>query len=69
MSLLIDVIIQRYNRRRHRIDFALNVRFHRDSVKDQNDDDFRRIALDVVQSDVYLFQRQLYLFFHDQRRQ
>jgi hypothetical protein len=38
-----------------------------DNVEDQSDDDFRSIALDVVQSDVYFFQRQRYLLFHDQR--
>jgi hypothetical protein len=66
---LIDVIIRRYNRRRRRVDFALSVRLRHDSVEDQSDDDFRRIAFDVVQSDVYFFQRQRYLSFHDQRRQ
>jgi hypothetical protein len=69
LFLLIDVITRRYNRRRRRVDFALSVRFRRDNVKDQSDDAFRHIALDVVQSDVYFFQRQRYLFFHDQRRQ
>jgi hypothetical protein len=69
LSLLIDVIIRRYNRRRRRVDFALSARLCRDSVEDQSDDDFRRIALDVVQSDVYFFQRQQYLLLHDQRRQ
>ncbi len=65
MFLLIDVIIRRYNRRRIRIDFALSVRFHHDNVKNQNNDDFHCIAFDVVQSDVYFFQRQRYLFLHD----
>jgi hypothetical protein len=69
LSLLIDVIIRRYNRRRRRVDFALRVRLRRDSVENQSDDDFRNIALDVVQSDVNFFQRQRYLLLHDQRRQ
>jgi hypothetical protein len=60
LSLLIDDIIRRYDRRRRHVDFALRVRFRRDNIKDQNDDDFRCIALDVVQSDVYFFQRQRY---------
>jgi hypothetical protein len=55
--LLIDVIIRRYDRRRRRVDFALRVRLRRDNIEDQNDDDFRCVALDVVQSDVYFFQR------------
>ncbi len=48
LSLLIDVIIRRYNRRRRRVDFALRARLRRDNVEDQSDDDFRSIALDVV---------------------
>jgi hypothetical protein len=63
--LLIDVVIRRYNRRRRRVDFALSVRLRRDDVRDQSDDDFRDITLNVVQFIVYLFQRQRYLFFHD----
>jgi hypothetical protein len=55
--LLIDIVIRRYSRRRRRVDFALSVRFHRDDVQDQNDDDFRDITLNVVQSIVYFFQR------------
>jgi hypothetical protein len=55
--LLIDVIIQRYNRRRRRVDFALRARLRRDNIKDQSNDDFRNIALNVIQFDVYLFQR------------
>jgi hypothetical protein len=66
---LIDVIIRRYNRRRRRVDFALSARLRHDNVKDQSDDDFRRIAFDVVQFNVYFFQRQRYLLLHDQRRQ
>jgi hypothetical protein len=67
--LLIDVIIRCYNHRRRRVDFALRARLRRDSVKDQSDDDFRSIALDVIQFDVYFFQRQRYLLLHDQREQ
>ncbi len=52
---MINVIIRRYNRRRHRIDFALSVRLRRDNVWNQSDDDFRNITLDVIQSDVYFF--------------
>ncbi len=63
--MLIDVVIRRYNRRRRRVDFALSVRLRRDDVRDQSDDDFRDITLNVVQFIVYLFQRQRYLFFHD----
>ncbi len=36
LSLLIDVILRRYNRRRRRIDFALSVCFRRDNVRNQN---------------------------------
>ncbi len=60
MFLLIDIIIQRYDRRRRHVDFALRVRFRRDDVKDKSDDNFRCITLDVVQFDVYFFQRQRY---------
>jgi hypothetical protein len=63
--LLIDVIIRRYNHRRRRVDIALRARFRCDNVEDQNDNDFRDIAFDVVQSDVYFFQRQRYLLLHD----
>jgi hypothetical protein len=52
---LINVVIRRYNRRRRRVDFALSVRFRRDDVRDQNDDDFRDITLNVVQFIVYFF--------------
>jgi hypothetical protein len=65
---LIDVVVRRNNDRRC-VSFALNIRLRDRDVRCQDDDDLRRISLDIVQSVVYLLQRYSHLFLHRQRRQ
>ncbi len=58
LSSLINIIIRRdRDRRRRRVYFALSARLRRDSVCCQNDNDFRCVALDIIQFNVHLFQR------------